>query len=132
MNNVYIIAEAGVNHNGSIELAKKLVECAASAGADAVKFQTFTAENIVIRTIDFPPEAGGGNQFEEFKRYELSEENHSILFSHAYKKGLIPFSTPSSPDDVRLLERLNVVAYKTGADDLTVRPFQLTAKPVFG
>ncbi len=70
-----------------------------------------------------PPEAGGGSQFDEFKRYELSEEWHRKLFSYARELGLIVFSTPAHFNDLPLLELLETPVYKTGADDLTNVPF---------
>ena len=122
-NPTFIIAEIGYNFS-NLDEAVASIDAAKDCGVDAVKFQTFTAENLVIKDIDFPPEAGGGNQYKEFKQYELSAENHRILFSHAHKRGLIPLSTPSSVHDLPLLEALNIGAYKTGADDLTNIPLQ--------
>lgn len=118
---VFIIAEIGYNFT-SLEEAIASIDAVKECGADAVKFQTFTADNLVIKNIDFPPEAGGGNQYLEFKQYELSPEYHAKLFSHARKIGLIPLSTPSSIHDIPLLEENNIAAYKTGADDLTNIP----------
>lgn len=131
---IFIIAEIGYNFS-NLDEAIASIDAAKECGVDAVKFQTFTAENLVIRNIDFPLEAGGGNQYNEFKQYELSEEYHEILFSYAQKKNLIPLSTPSSVHDLALLEALNIVAYKTGADDLTNIPLQTEIakkkKPMF-
>ena len=86
MNNksTIIIAEAGVNHNGSIELAKKLIDVAAEAGADFVKFQTFKAENLVTQTADkaeYQKEMTNGNetQFEMIKKLELDRNAHETL-----------------------------------------------------
>jgi N-acetylneuraminate synthase len=107
---VFIIAELGYNFNTSDE-ALRSVDAAAEAGVDAVKLQTFRAE------------AGGVNQYEEFKRYEISEEAHKLIFARARKRGLIPFSTPSHFSDVDLLERVGVDVYKVGSDDLTNLPF---------
>src|SRR5574337_641678 len=76
---VFIVAEVGYNFNG-LDEAKTSIDAAIECGVDAVKFQTFRAETITSRFTDFPPEAGGTNQFEEFKRYELSEEAHRELF----------------------------------------------------
>jgi len=118
-----IIAEIGYNFN-TIEEAIASVDAAEQCGVDAVKFQTFRAKTIVTRDIDFPPEAGGCNQFEEFKQYELSEENHIKLFAHARKKGLLVFSAPSHPTDLPLLESLEMEIYKLGSANLTNIPFQ--------
>lgn len=119
---VFIIAELGYNFN-RLEEALRSVDEAAVAGADAIKVQTFRAEQIVARGVDFPPEAGGANQYDEFKRYEISEASHRAIFARARERGLIPFSTPSHPDDVELLERVGVDLYKIGSDDLTNLPF---------
>lgn len=131
---VFIIAEIGYNYN-TISEARKTVDAAAACGVDAVKFQTFRAETIVTRDIEFPPEAGGGNQFDEFKQYELSAEDHKELFLYARDNGLIPFSTPSHSTDLPLLEKLDAEIYKVGADDLTNIPFQTDVarlgKPMF-
>lgn len=121
---VFIIAEIGYNFT-TLDEAKLSIDAAKECGADAIKFQTFTAKNLVIKNIDFPKEAGGGNQYAEFQHYELSEEYHKKLFSYARKKKVIPLSTPSSIHDIPLLESLNVDAYKTGADDLTNIPLQI-------
>jgi len=118
----FIIAEIGYNFN-TYEEAVKSIEEAKKCGVDAVKFQTFRAETIVTKDVMFPSEAGGGSQYEEFKRHELSEDWHKKLFAHAKKHKLIVFSTPSHVTDLPLLESLDVPAYKTGADDLTNIPF---------
>jgi len=119
---VFVIAEIGYNFN-SLEEGKASVDAAVESGADAVKFQTFRAETITSRRTDFPAEAGASNQFEEFKRYELSLEAHRELFNHARHLGVPAFSTPSYYDDVDLLHSLGVPAYKIGSDDLTNLPF---------
>ena len=120
----FIIAEIGYNFN-TLDEAIKSIEVAKKCGVDAVKFQTFRAETIVTKGLMFPPEAGGGSQFNEFKEYELSEDFHKKLFSYARDLELIPFSTPSHVSDLPLLESLDVLVYKTGADDLTNIPFLL-------
>jgi len=119
---VFVIAELGYNFN-SLDEALRSVDAAAETGVDAIKIQTFRAETITTRTGDFPPEAGGVNQYEEFKRYEISEEVHRLVFARARERGLIPFSSPSHFDDVDLLERVGVDLYKIGSDDLTNLPF---------
>jgi len=119
---VFIIAEIGYNFN-TIEEAKATIDAAVGCGVDAVKFQTFRAETITSRLTVFPEEAGSTNQFEEFKRYELSVEAHHELFDYSRKQGMLVLSTPSYFDDVDLLERLEVPAYKIGSDDLTNLPF---------
>ena len=119
---VFIIAEIGYNFN-TVQEAKASIDAAVECGVDAAKFQTFKAETITSRQTDFPVEAGATNQFEEFKRYEMSEELHRELFKYARSKKMLVFSTPSYFDDVDLLERLDVEVYKIGSDDLTNIPF---------
>ena len=119
---VFAIAELGYNFR-TVDEALASVDAAALAGADAIKIQTFRADTTVARHVDFPPEAGGGNQWEEFKRFEIDETAHEAIFSRARGRGIIPFSTPSHPDDVELLERVGVALHKIGSDDLTNLPF---------
>lgn len=119
---VFILAEIGYNFT-TLEEGKASIDAAYACGVDAVKFQTFRAETVVSRDAHFPAEAGQGSQFEEFQRYELSEAAHRELFAHARARGLLAFSTPSYFDDVDLLERVGVPAYKIGSDDLTNLPF---------
>ncbi|MFC1951533.1 N-acetylneuraminate synthase family protein [Chloroflexota bacterium] len=118
----FIIAEIGYNFN-TLDMALMSIDAAVDCDADAVKFQTFRADTITSRDLDFPKEAGGTSQYEEFKRYELSEEWHQKLFNYAQEKNIIVFSTPSHQTDVELLERLGVLLYKIGSDDCTNLPF---------
>jgi N-acetylneuraminate synthase/N,N'-diacetyllegionaminate synthase len=119
---VFIIAEIGYNFN-TLDEGKSSIAAAVECGADAVKFQTFRAETIVSRGVDFPPEAGSSSQFDEFKQYEMSLETHRELFDYARQQGVLCFSTPSYYDDVELLEQLDVPLHKIGSDDLTNLPF---------
>ncbi len=119
---VFIVAEIGYNFN-TLDEAIKSIDAAIDCGVDSVKFQTFRADNITTKDAMFASEAGSGSQYEEHKKYELSEEMHRKLFSYAREKGIIVHSTPSHPDDVELLEKIGVPAYKIGADDLTNLPF---------
>ncbi len=119
---VFVIAEIGYNFT-TLEEGCRSIDAAVQCGVDAVKFQTFTAETVTSRGVDFPQEAGQTSQFEEFKRFEISEAAHRALFDHARRRGALVFSTPSYFDDVDLLERLEVPAYKVGSDDLTNLPF---------
>ena len=129
----FIIAELGYNFN-TLDEALASIDAASEAGCDAIKIQTFKAETLVTKDVDFPAEAGGVNQFQEFKEYEISDEVHAAFFEHCIKRGLIPFSTPSHPDDIDRLENLNVLVYKIGSDDLTNLPLlryvASTGKPV--
>ncbi|MGE5628575.1 MAG: N-acetylneuraminate synthase [Solirubrobacterales bacterium] len=123
---VFIIAEAGVNHNGDVNIAKELVEAAAKAGADAVKFQTFKAENLVTKNA---PKAnyqekttGKGSQFEMLKNLELSYQDHLLLKKYCEEKGILFISTPFDFESVDILEELNIPIYKIGSGDLTNIP----------
>jgi N-acetylneuraminate synthase/N,N'-diacetyllegionaminate synthase len=113
----FVIAEAGVNHNGDMGLARELVRQAKACGADSVKFQTFTAENAMTRTA---PKAAyqlrvtdpSESQFEMVKALELSEEAHVELIQLCASEGIMFLSTPYGFDDARLLHRLGVPAFK--------------------
>ena len=125
-NRCFIIAEAGVNHNGSLKLAKKLIDKAKEAGADAIKFQTFKTENLV--TIDAPKaeyqvnNTGDGTQFEMLKKLELSLEEHIELKEYTQHRGIMFISTPFDFESVDLLEKLGVLIYKVSSGDLTNIP----------
>jgi len=119
---VFIIAEIGYNFN-TLDEALRSIDVAVDCGVDAVKFQTFRADTVAAKGIDFPEEAGGTSQYEEFKQYELSDEWHKELFRYAGEKSIIAFSTPAHQSDVEILEKLEVPAYKIGADDCTNLPF---------
>ena len=122
----FIIAEAGVNHNGDIHIAKKLVDAACGAGVDAIKFQTFKAENLVTKNA---PKAkyqnkttGNGNQYEMLKELELSYEDHVVLKNYCNEKGIMFISTPFDFESVDLLEKLDIPLYKISSGDLTNIP----------
>lgn len=118
----FVVAELGYNIN-SLDEALRSVDAAAEAGVDAVKIQTFQADTLTTRSAKFPEEAGGVNQHEEFRQYEIDEDTHWRIFKRAHERGLVSFSTPSHFDDVELLERVGVDLYKIGSDDLTNLPF---------
>ncbi len=124
---VFIIAEAGVNHNGDIDLAKKLVDAAIDAGADAVKFQSFKAEKLVTvnaQKADYQKNnTGNGNQYEMLKKLELSYEQHVILKRYCEDKNILFLSTPFDFESVDLLEGLNIKIYKISSSDLNNLPF---------
>jgi len=124
----FMIAEAGVNHNGDLEIAKKLIDVAADAGVDAVKFQTFKAEKLVTKDADqaeYQKKNIGKQetQFEMLKRLELKEEYHQILKEYAEKKGLIFLSTPFDEDSIDFLDELGVVAFKAGSGEVNNIPY---------
>ena len=119
----FIIAEAGVNHNGSVELAKKLIDAAKDAGADAVKFQTFKAESVVVKDAqkaEYQKETTGeGSQYEMIKKLELAEEDFRELADYAEKKDIMFLSSPFDKESVDLLYELDVPAFKVGSGEIT-------------
>lgn len=126
----YVIAEAGVNHNGSVRLAKKLIDVAANAGADAVKFQTFRAEALV--TVAMPKavyqrrdRASGSTQFEMLKKLELSDRDHKELYRHAEKRGIEFLSTPFDETCLDFLVELGVKKIKIPSGEITNGPLLL-------
>jgi len=122
----YIIAEAGINHNGSLDMAKKLVDAAAAAGADAVKFQTFKTENMVTKYAKKAKyqesTTGVGSQFQMLKKLELSFQDHKTLHEYCKKQSIAFLSTPFDKESVDLLEKLNITLYKISSGDLTNLP----------
>lgn len=137
---VFIIAEAGVNHNGDIQLAKKLIEAAKHTGADAVKFQTFKTEEVVSQKTKLVPyqkefAKGARTQFDMLKVLELTAGDHRELMSFAKTMGIVLISTPGDFASVDLLDKLGVPLFKVGSDDLTNVPLlKLIAskgKPIF-
>jgi N-acetylneuraminate synthase len=129
---VFFIAEAGVNHNGSLELALRLVDIAAEAGADAVKFQTFKAENLVTAAagkaqyqIDNTQE--DGNQLAMLQRLELKPEDHDALLAHCRKRGIAFMSTGFDAESLAMLAEFNMPAIKIPSGDITCGPLLLQA-----
>jgi len=120
----FIIAEAGVNHNGDIVQAKKLIDIAKEAGADCVKFQTWITEEIVTKTVeqaDYQAENTGINesQYEMLKKLELSFNDFRKLKDYADKAEIIFMSTPDDEKSVDFLDELGVPAFKIGSGELT-------------
>lgn len=128
MTPVYIIAEAGVNHNGSVEMALRLVDEARAAGADCVKFQTFRAEKIVTAA---SPKANyqlevtdrGESQFDMLKKLELGRVDFARIKAHCEKVGIHFMSTPYNPEDAELLNGLGVDAFKIASGQVVELPF---------
>ena len=118
----FIIAEAGVNHNGDVALAKKLIDAAVEAGADAVKFQTFKAENVVTPTAEKAEYQKTGtteSQYEMIKKLELSEVDFWNLAEYARDVGIIFLSTPFDEESVDLLNQIGVPAFKIPSGEIT-------------
>ena len=125
---VFIIAEAGVNHNGSIELAKKLIDVASESGVDAVKFQTFKTENLVSRNAqkaDYQKETTDAkeSQFEMIKKLELDIETHYELISYCDSKNIMFLSTPFDLDSIELLNTLKLNIFKIPSGEITNLPY---------
>lgn len=124
----FIIAEAGVNHNGDVRLAERLVEVAADAGADAIKFQTFRTNRLLTRQA---PKAEyqlvgtphAESQMEMLSRLELSPEAHVHLWDYAADKGVTFLSTPFDEESADFLDRLGVGLFKIASGELTNLPF---------
>jgi N-acetylneuraminate synthase len=137
---VFIVAEAGVNHNGSLDLAKKLVDIAADAGADAVKFQTFKANQLVTRTAtkaEYQLANSGDSEshHEMIKRLELNDAAHYALIQHCEAQKIEFLSTPFDIDSLEFLAtRCNLSRLKFSSGDITNAPLLLEAarigKPV--
>ncbi len=122
----FVIAEAGVNHNGDIELGKELIRKAKAAGADAIKFQSYKAGKLSTRNAPrYWVEASdpGGSQYETFAKLDsFGFEDHRILFSYAKEIGLLCFSAPFDDEAVDMLDTLGVPGFKIASADLTNHP----------
>lgn len=123
----FVIAEAGVNHNGSQELAEKLVDAAVEAGADAVKFQTFKAEKLISAAApkaDYQKETTGAaeRQLEMVRRLEMPSEMTRAVAQYSASRGILFLSTGFDEQCVDLLDEIGVLAFKIGSGDLTNIP----------
>jgi len=122
----FVIAEAGVNHNGDVELGRRLIREAKNAGADAVKFQSYKAGKISTRTAPrywVEPDDPKGSQYDTFAKLDsFGEAEHRELFHFAKEIGIVCFSTPFDDEAVDILEELGVPGYKIASADLTDLP----------
>ncbi len=123
----FIIAEAGVNHNGSLDIALRLVDAAAEAGSDAVKFQTFRAESVVsvaAPKADYQKQTPGAveSQLEMIRKLEMSPEMTRAVARHAGERGILFLSTGFDEESVDLLNEIGVPAFKIGSGDVTNTP----------
>lgn len=123
----YCIAEVGINHNGDLELAKRMIEVAKAAGADAVKFQTFKADEFCgDKEQTFTYQSQGvqvtESMLEMFRRYEFPPESWHKIKAHCETVGITFFSTPQNYGDLELLLQIGVPAIKIGSDDFTNLP----------
>ena len=129
MSKTLIIAEAGVNHNGSIELAKKLVKKAKEAGVDYIKFQTFKASKLVTKAAkqaEYQQKnigKEGDSQYQMLKKLELSPEEHEILIDYCRQLGIKFFSTAFDFDSIDYLHSLNLGLWKIPSGEVTNYPF---------
>ena len=125
---VYIIAEAGVNHNGSIDTAKMLVDVASESGADAVKFQTFKAKNLVTKNAIRAKyqDINTGNkdsQYDMLKKLELNKEMHHELIEYCKSKNLTFLSSPFDHESIILLDNLGLKIFKIPSGEITNLPY---------
>ncbi len=124
--NVFIIAEAGVNHNGSVELARKMIDEARKAGADAIKFQTFRAEALVTKDAEKAEyqkaSTEQGSQYDMIKKLELAEADFAGLKKYADKAGIIFLSTPFDEKSADMLDALGMPAFKIASGEITNFP----------
>ena len=128
MKPTFIIAEAGVNHNGSMELAHQLIDAAADAGADAVKFQTFKADNLVTQNAEKAKyqkarPSGEESQYDMIKRYEISLNDHLDLISYCSSRGIEFLSSPFDLESIELLNNLGLSLFKIPSGEITNLPF---------
>lgn len=129
MAHTLIIAEAGVNHNGSLEIAKKLVDAAVEAGVDIIKFQTFKADKLVSKdavkaeyqrqNID----DGNNSQYDMLRELELSHENHQVLIAYCKEKGIRFWSTAFDFESIDYLHALGLDFWKIPSGEITNYPF---------
>ena len=125
---VFIIAEAGVNHNGSIELAFKLIDAAVESGADAVKFQTFKAENLVSKNTqkaEYQKQTTNPleSQLDMLKKLELDVDVHKKLIKYCNAKGILFLSSPFDHDSIDLLNELGIEVFKIPSGEITNLPY---------
>lgn len=127
MKHTIIIAEAGVNHNGSMELAKRLIDAAADAGVDYVKFQTFKAENLVTKDAKQAEyqqrNAQDDSQYAMLKKLELSQEQHYELIDYCKQRGVRFLSTAFDFESVDFLHSLNLGVWKIPSGEITNYPY---------
>ena len=125
---VFIIAEAGVNHNGSIVLAKKLIDIASSAGADAIKFQTFKAKSLVTKkakkaNYQYHNTNNDETQYDMLSKLELNEYDHKELINYCKKKKIIFLSSPFDQESIFLLSNLGLNIFKIPSGEITNLPY---------
>lgn len=125
---VFVIAEAGVNHNGSITLAKKLIDVASKAGADAIKFQTFKAKKLTTKNSMKASYQKNlinkkESQFDMLKRFELNKKKHLALINYCKKKNIEFLSSPFDHQSIELLNKLGLKKFKIPSGEITNLPY---------
>lgn len=128
MSKVFIIAEAGVNHNGSLELAKKLIDVAVEAGVDAVKFQTFKADKLVSKhaqKADYQKKTTSTDEshYDMIKKLELDDNAHRVLIRYCKDKKIMFLSTPFDHDSIDLLNSFQMPIFKIPSGEITNLPY---------
>ena len=128
INHIFIIAEAGVNHNGKLELALHLCDAAKEAGVDAVKFQTWKTEKILTRNVPKAEyqeinDSTEESQFDMIKKLELSYSEFEIIYNYCQKIGVIFLSTPDEVDSLHFLLKLGMDTIKVGSGDINNIPY---------
>lgn len=129
MNHVLIIAEAGVNHNGSLEIAKRLIDEAADAGADIIKFQTFKSEKLVSRSAKKAEyqkaniSSSDDSQYNMLKKLELSDDDHKELVTYCEEHNIRFWSTAFDMDSIEFLHSLNMGLWKIPSGEITNYPY---------
>ena len=128
LNNTFIIAEAGVNHNGSVALAKKLIDVACDAGADAVKFQTFKADKLVSKSAkkaqyQQKTTDSSESQYDMIKKLELDMPTHKELMAYCREKRIMFLSTPFDLESIALLNELGLEIFKIPSGEITNLPY---------
>jgi N,N'-diacetyllegionaminate synthase len=122
--NIFVVAEIGINHNGSVRQAEKLIDAAAKSGADAVKFQSFHADRLLIPSRDryAQQSEGAESAYQMLRRCELSFEDQEKLKKHADDQGVLFLSTPFDEESVDFLDSLGVPVFKVASADITHVP----------
>jgi N,N'-diacetyllegionaminate synthase len=128
MSRVFIIAEAGVNHNGSLDMALQLVDAAKQSGADAVKFQSFKADQLATRSAHKAAyqertTSQAESQFDMLKRLELDRAAHERILRHCEDRGIQFLSSPFDLPSIDLLAEMNLPVYKIPSGELTNEPY---------
>jgi N,N'-diacetyllegionaminate synthase len=134
---VFVIAEIGINHDGSVNQAEKLIDAAAEAGADAVKFQSFRADHLLIPSRDRYAQQADGTEsaYQMLRRCELSWEDQERLKKHADERDVLFMSTPFDEESADFLDSIEVPVFKIASSDIThvplLRHIASKGKPIF-